>query len=52
MDVGRESFYRTLSPKGKPRFATIMQSLKACGFEMDFHPAHFNLDSAVQSQMR
>ena len=40
MDVGRESFYKTLSPKGKPRFATIMQALKACGFEMDFHPAH------------
>lgn len=40
MNVGRESFYKTLSPRGKPRFATIMQALKACGFEINFHPAH------------
>jgi probable addiction module antidote protein len=38
MNVGRESFYKSLSPTGKPKFVTIMQALKACGFEMDFHP--------------
>lgn len=37
---GFESFYKTLSPKGKPRFATIMQALKACGFEIEFHQVH------------
>lgn len=40
MDVGRESFYKSISQKGKPRFSTIMQALKSCGVEMDFHPAH------------
>lgn len=40
MDVGRESFYKSLSSKGKPRFATIMQTLKACGLEIVFHPLH------------
>lgn len=38
MDVGRESFYKSLSQKGKPRFSTIMHALKSCGVEMDFHP--------------
>lgn len=40
MNVGRESFYKSLSQKGKPRFSTIIQALKSCGVEMDFHPAH------------
>lgn len=40
MDVGRESFYKSLSQKGKPRFSTIMHALKNCGVEMDFHPSH------------
>lgn len=43
MHVGRESFYKSLSHKGKPRFSTIIQALKVCGFEMDFHPAHQGL---------
>ena len=38
MDVGRESFYKSLSAKGKPRFFTVMQALKACGLEIEFHP--------------
>jgi probable addiction module antidote protein len=40
MDVGRESFYKSLSKNGKPRFSTIIQALKACGLEIDFHPVH------------
>lgn len=40
MNVGRESFYKSLSEKGKPRFSTIIQTIRACGFEMEFHPAH------------
>lgn len=40
MALGRESFYKSLSKKGKPRFSTIMQAIKACGLEIDFHPAH------------
>ena len=40
MDVGRESFYKSLSQKGKPRFSTIIHALKSCGVELDFHPVH------------
>lgn len=40
MDVGRESFYKSLSQKGKPRFSTIMHALKSCGLELEFHPRH------------
>ncbi len=40
MDVGRESFYKSLSQKRKPRFSTIMHALKNCGVEVDFHPIH------------
>jgi len=40
MEVSRESFYRSLSEKGKPRFSTIIQAIRACGLELDFHPAH------------
>lgn len=40
MDVGRESFYKSLSLKAKPRFSTIMHALKNCGVEMDFRPLH------------
>lgn len=42
MHVGRASFYKSLSRDAKPRFATIIQALKMCGFEMDFHPAPVN----------
>lgn len=38
MDVGRESLYKSLSEKAKPRFSTIMQALKACGFGIEIHP--------------
>ncbi len=38
MDVGRESFYKSLSQKGKPRFSTVTQTLKNCGLEIDIHP--------------
>lgn len=40
MEVNRESFYKSLSEKGKARFFTLANALKACGFEMDFHPSH------------
>lgn len=38
MDVGRESLYKSLSEKAKPRFSTVMQTLKACGVGLTFHP--------------
>lgn len=38
MAVGRESFYKSLSQKGKPRFSTIIQALKSCGVQVEFHP--------------
>jgi len=40
MQVNRESFYRSLSQKGKARFSTLANAIRACGLEMDFHPAH------------
>lgn len=40
MQVSRESFYRSLSPKGNARFSTLVSAIKACGFNLDFHPAH------------
>jgi probable addiction module antidote protein len=40
MEVSRESFYRSLSQKGKARFATLVNAIKACGLELEFHPAH------------
>lgn len=39
MEVSRESFYRSLSQKGKARFSTLMKAIKACGLELEFHPA-------------
>src|ERR1700684_877556 len=38
MDVGRESLYKSLSEKAKPRFSTVMHALKACGFGIGIHP--------------
>lgn len=40
MEVGRESFYRSLSNKGKARFSTLVNAIKACGLSLEFHPAH------------
>lgn len=40
MEVSRESFYRSLSTKGKARFSTLMNAIKACGLSLEFHPAH------------
>jgi probable addiction module antidote protein len=40
MEVSRESFYRSLSQKGKTRFSTLVNAIKACGLELEFHPAH------------
>lgn len=40
MEVSRESFYRSLSQKGKARFSTLANAVKACGLDFDFHPAH------------
>jgi len=40
MEVSRESFYRSLSQKGKARFSTLVSAIKACGLELEFHPAH------------
>jgi len=39
MEVSRESFYRSLSEKVKPKFYTLVNAIKACGLELDFHPA-------------
>ena len=40
MEVSRESFYRSLSQRGKARFSTLINAIKACGLELEFHPAH------------
>lgn len=40
MEVSRESFYRSLSEKGKARFSTLVSTIKACGLELEFHAAH------------
>jgi DNA-binding phage protein len=40
MDVGRESLYKSLSEKGKPRFSTIVHALKACGLGIGIHPVN------------
>ena len=40
MEVSRESFYRSLSQTGKARFSTLINAIKACGLDLDFHPAH------------
>jgi probable addiction module antidote protein len=40
MHVSRESFYRSLSHKGTARFSTLVNAIKACGFDLNFHPAH------------
>lgn len=39
MEVSRESFYRSLSNKGKARFSTLLCAIKACGLELEIHPA-------------
>ena len=38
IDVSRESFYRSLSQKGKAKFTTLINAIKACGLKIDFHP--------------
>ena len=38
MNVNRESFYRSLSHKGKARFSTLANTIKACGLDLRFHP--------------
>ena len=38
VEVSRESFYRTLSKKGNPRFSTLMNVIKACGLDIAFSP--------------
>lgn len=40
MEVGRESLYKSLNEKAKPRFSTIMQTLKACGLGIGIHPSN------------
>jgi probable addiction module antidote protein len=40
MEVSRESFYRSLSQKGKARFSTLINAIKACGLKLEFHPAY------------
>jgi probable addiction module antidote protein len=39
MEVSRESFYRSLSSSGKARFSTLINAIKACGLNLEFHPA-------------
>ncbi len=38
LEVNRESFYRSLSHKGKAKFTTLIGAITACGLEIDFHP--------------
>lgn len=38
LKVNRESFYRSLSQKGKAKFTTLINAITACGLEIDFHP--------------
>ena len=40
MEVNRESFYRSLSQKGKARFSTLVSTIKACGLELEFRATH------------
>lgn len=40
VEVSRESFYRSLSKKGNPRFSTLINAIKACGLEIEFLPQH------------
>ncbi len=40
MGVNRESFYRSLSQKGKARFSTLVNAIRACDLELAFLPAH------------
>lgn len=40
VEVSRESFYRSLSKKGNPRFSTLMNTIKACGLDIAFLPPH------------
>lgn len=36
MGVSRESFYRSLSTKGKSRFSTLVSAIRACGINLNF----------------
>ncbi len=38
--IERESLYRALSPKGNPRFSTIMAITKALGLTLTVEPAN------------
>ncbi len=40
VEVSRESFYRSLSKKGNPRFSTLITAIKACGLDIGFSPHH------------
>jgi DNA-binding phage protein len=40
MKVSRESFYRSLLQKGKARFSTLINAIKSCALQLEFHPAH------------
>ena len=35
-DVGRESLYKTLSPKGNPEWRTLMSLVRAMGIQLRF----------------
>lgn len=39
-NIERESLYRALSPKGNPRFSTIMAITKALGLSLTVEPVH------------
>jgi probable addiction module antidote protein len=40
MEISRASFYRSLSQKGTARFSTLVNTIRACGLELEFHPAY------------
>ncbi len=38
-DLNRESLYKTLSPKGNPRFQSLIAILQACHLDISIRPA-------------
>ena len=40
MEGGQKSLYKSLSEDSKPRFSTIVNTLKACGMHIRFDPSN------------
>jgi probable addiction module antidote protein len=48
MGIEREGFYRALSPRGNPRFSTLVAVAKAMGLKLTFESARRPADSATR----